>query len=427
MTVYIEKLKLENPHGLVYLTLCDFVLGTHGKGQYTYEDAPIRTDLIRNDIISSLEKHQIFLAKHYGLDGICIDKLINSDNLLDYYIEIPTGHIKYYNTVDLISLSKKNKIIFTDFEEGGSINVVWHDIYGQRKYSSFTKFLIESGINFKNVIFASSNFEKNKICKEIKMFQMWLLMQSLSVNYVQDIILNNNKQQYLDILSTKKYEKFAVFKNWRARRWRLVLLSILNDSKLLDKIDWSLIGEFGHRFFDDDSLDFKIENFIKTNNLEWLNNSKFKDQVIKFMDDHSHSLPKFLFDSDKINRHAHLYLDEFHLKRYMYSIDVDTANLMTEKPIKSFLQGSMPILIYPSVNSRYLEKIQSLGFKLLDTEFDKSTNIDELIISAGNKIQNLYNLNIEPKLDDILHNFELCTNKQQLVNYFVQPLIEAFK
>jgi len=428
MTIYIEKLKLEKTERLIYLTLCDFLLGSHNENRYNYENVPVRTDLICDDIISVLSKHNIFLGKNYGLNGISITTLLESnESNNNLYIEIPTGHIKYYSISDLIKLSLKYKIIFTDFEEGDSTNLVWFDIDNKKRASRFSKFLIDSKINVDNVFFTSASFEKTRICKEIKIFHIWLLMQTLTVPYVHDILLNNNKQKYLDILSTKKYEKFAVFKNWRARRWRLALLGILDDTQILNNIDWSLIGEFGHRSTDLKEIDFNITHFLRKGNVDWLNNSSFKNQVTTFIQKNSGILPKFLSEYDKTFQHAHFYVNEKNIKTYMYSIDVDTANLITEKPIKSFLQGSMPIVIYPFLKCQYIEKIQSLGFKLLDTEFDNSHDLENLMIKASNKIHYLYNSNIEPNLNDILHNFDLCVDKSKLVEYFTQPLIDTFK
>lgn len=428
MAVFFEKLKLEiKDVPQVHLTITDFVIGDHGKGIYSYQDFPHEVELIRDLIIEGLERNNIFLSKHYGVDGISIHELLNKDGLNDYYIEIPVGHIMYYNVSDLVTLSNKNKIIFEDLEEGDNSMFSWFDSNNIKHSGNFSKFLKESGINIDNVYFASPNFEKNRLCKEIKLHKMWLLIQSLCVPYVKDILKNNNKQKYLDILETKQYEKFAVFRNWRARKWRVVLLSLLHSNGMLDNIDWTLIGEYGHLKYDLKTIEFSRDHFLKYASEEWLNSSMFKLHVDRFFEDNMHQLPKFLLDTDTTYQFSHMHLEPFQIKRYKYAIDVESATLMSEKPIKAFLQGSMPIIVYPYANGKFIEKLKSFGFKMLEADFDGTSTVDDLVVNAAKTIKSLHDSKIEPKAEDIIHNFELCVDKHKLASYLIQPLIDTFK
>ena len=109
MAIFIEKLSLgvTTPRQ-VHLTITDFVTGDHGSGVYTYQDFPHDTSLIRDLILTELEKSNIFLGKNYGLQGISISNLLNNDySDRNYYIEIPVSHIQHYNLQDLVLLSYK--------------------------------------------------------------------------------------------------------------------------------------------------------------------------------------------------------------------------------------------------------------------------------------------------------------------------------
>lgn len=426
MAVFIEKLSLEEVMpNLVHLTITDFVRGDHGKGTYTYQDFPHDTAPIRDLILTELEKSNIFLGKNYGLQGISINNLLNNDySERDYYIEIPVGHIYYYRLRDLVLLSNKYKIIFVDIEEGNTAQFVWTDYNNVKHKTKIKKFLKESGINVDNVYYASPSFEQIKICREIKLYKIWILMQALCTPIVQDIIQNNNKQKYLDILETKPYEQFAVFRNWRAKRWRVVLLSLLYDKNVLADIDWSLVGMYGHLAYDRKNIEFSKDDFLRYVPQHWLNHSNLTSIVDKFFKDHNNILPKFLLDTDTVDTFSSMKLDTDQFKKYRYSIDIDDAAILSEKPVKSFLQGSTPILIFTFPNG--IDKLRSFNFKFPDYDFNNFPCNDNVINQVANTIKFLHDSKITLDIDDIVHNFELCADKHKLVSYLVQPLVNVF-
>lgn len=426
MSILIEKLMLEDQlPNQVYLTLTDFVRGDHGKGYYTYQDFPHDTSLIRDLILTELEKSNVFLGKHHGITGISINNLLNNNHSgYDYHIEIPVGHICYYNLQDLILLSNKYKLIFVDIEEGNTCPFKWTDHSNVTHNSKFKKFLKESGINIDNVYYASPSFEDIRLCREIKFYKIWILMQALCTPIVQDIIENNNKQKYLDIIRTKPYEKFAVFRNWRARPWRVVLLSLLYNNKVLDNIDWSLIGDYGHFKFSRKTVEFRKDDFLRLMPYDWLNRNNFTSTVDNFFTDHESVLPKFLLDTDTVDKFSVMKLNADQFKKYCYSIDVDDAGMITEKPVKSFLQGSTPILILGYSNG--IDKFRSLDFKFPDYDFNNLPCNDNTIKQAADTIKFLHDNNISPNIDDVIHNFEMCVDKHKLVSYLVQPLVDMF-
>lgn len=428
MSIFIEKLSLgkSNPDQ-IHLTITDFVLGDHGKGYYTYQDFPHDTSLIRDLILRELEKTNIFLGKHYGLSGISLNKLLDNNYSFEhnYYIEIPVGHIQFYKITDLVALSNKYKIILVDIEEGGTSLFNYLDYNNTLQLVDIRSFIKKSKLNVENIYYASPSFKQTGLCKEIKLHKIWILMQSLCVPFVQDIIQNNNKQKYLDILEKKQYEKFAVFRNWRARKWRVALLSVLYKNNMLDNIDWSLIGQYGHLTYDIKTIEFKKDYFLKYASQEWLDSSKFKGLIDDFFCNNESILPKFLLETDTTDKFSLMRINEDQIKKYRYSIDVDNATMMTEKPVKSFLQGSLPILIYTFPNG--VETLRSFGFKLPDYDFNSLCSMEDTVLQAGNTIRCLYEKSTTPNLDDIVHNFELCVDKHTLASYLIQPLVNALK
>ena len=426
MAIFIEKLSLgvTTPRQ-VHLTITDFVTGDHGSGVYTYQDFPHDTSLIRDLILTELEKSNIFLGKNYGLQGISISNLLNNDySERNYYIEIPVSHIQHYNLQDLVLLSYKYKLILVDIEEANTCQFRWIDRNNFIHKSKIKKFLKESGINVYNVYYASPSFEQIKLCREIKLYNIWILMQALCTPVVQDIIQNNNKQQYLNILETKPYEQFAVFRNWRARHWRVVLLSLLHNNKVLDNIDWSLIGEFGHLTYNRKNIEFNKDDFLRYVPQDWVSHSNLMSVIDEFFTAHNNILPKFLLNTDTVDKFSSMRLDADQFKKYCYSIDIDDATMLSEKPVKSFLQGSTPILIFTYPNG--IDKLRSLNFKFPDYDFNNFPCNNNIINQAADTIKFLHDSKITPNIDDVIHNFEMCVDKHKLVSYLVQPLVDVF-
>jgi len=428
MSINIEKLRLENKHSvLTRLTLTDLIFENDMKKNITYNDINIRTDLIRDKVVEKLKEHNIFLGKQYGVKGIPIKKLLEESTSLDYHIEIPTGHIINYNIQDLRQLSFKHKIIFVDFEESNVAPIKWIDDSQQERKTFFNEFLKISGFNLNNTYFASPNIEKNRICKDINFYYIFVVMASLCSNITIDILLNNNKEQYIEILKNRPYEKFFIFKNWSARPWRVALLSILNKHRILDEIDWSLVGEYGpHKF--NDNKDFVKEYFSKYTNNKWIEENYFKEEIQQFFVERINELPKFLYEheySAKVESIDVWTSPINDLKKYRYSIDVESCSFLSEKQVKSFLMGSMPFVIYPYKTNRYIQQLKHLNFNIVDVELEKK-NIESHLENSADKIIFLKENDICPDIAEIIHNFEMCVDSNKLVDYVTQPLIDTF-
>lgn len=435
MSTYIEKLKLPaNP--LLYsiendvrirLTMVDFLLGDHTLGYYNYQPFPYKTSLIKDGVVNKLAQHNIHLGKFFNVDGIDIEILLANSWEDQYIIEIPLGHLQYYQTNQLVELADRYKIIMTDIEEGNNHTMFWwgpnqkHIMQG-----TFREFVLNSKINEKNIYLASSRFERVRVCKEIHLYGLWVVLQSLTTPFVIDIIENNNKQKYLDIIEKKSYEKFAVFPNWRARYWRVILLSLLNEKHLLEHIDWSLIGEYTLFLPNHDYKNFNRQFFTKYTSERRLGINNYDEITNRFFDKYQHQLPKFLYGNESDNVMTYMYLPEEDIKKYKFSITIERPWL-TEKTVKSFLRCSSPIILYPYKNCTYLDKIRSMGFKIEDLGLNKQASGDNVVENAATLVENLYNSSAEPNLDDIINNFELCVDKEKLENYLIQPLVEAFK
>lgn len=424
MSVIIEKLRLdEKDIPQVYLTTTDFVLGDHSKGNYSYENHSYNVEIIRDLILNDLDKHDIYLGKHYGLRGISIEELL-SNNFSEFIIEIPVGHIQYYDIEQLNLLSQRNKIIFADLEEGDNARFKWYDTQRTLHLDFFTDFLKNTYLNIDNVFFASSNFKKNRLCKEIHFLNIWVLMQSLSIPYVQEIIQDKSVyNHYLDLLTNKKYEKFALFRNWRVRTPRLILLSLLHKNHSLKDIDWTLIGDFGPRTYDIKEPGF----FYNESIMEHISSGPFAECTDNFLLQHKKILPKFLYETDSTLSSANMHLESADFKKYRYTIDVESAMLISEKMVKGCLQGSMPIIVYPFLNGNFIQRITSIGFRIIDLGLDKVSNYNELLLHASNQIKLLNDNKIEPLLEDIVHNFNMCVDKYKLASYITQPLVDAFR
>ena len=418
--VRIEKLALaHNISNEKPLTLIDFLLDNHLSGDYEFfsEVKNLPPTTIKADIIAILLKNNISVGSLFDTQGINIKDLLESDNYKDLIIEIHNNHLKFYNISDLISLSNRNRIIITDIEEGFCYRTVWKNTEGKEITDTFQMFLQHSGINNNNIIALSSNFQNNNFCKEIKLYGMWVLLTVLSTKFSIDLIENaSKKEEYKNILCTKEYEKFAVFKNWRPRKSRIILLSLLNKSKLLDNlIDWSLIG-------DTDPIRYKDTNAkFKQKQKKWMRTHTYRAEIDNFF--RKHSLPKFLDADNTGNQWINLSADD--CKKYAYSIVVESSPQITEKTVKNFLLGYIPIVIYPYTNSLYIKQIKELGFYILDEKFDNHASIDSVINTAYSTITDLLLTPTKNNNEHLIKNLHLCTDKQILCDYICQPFIDA--
>lgn len=429
MSVYIEKLKIDTGSHPVCLSIVDFILGDFSKRGFYFTDDITKTSVVKNLISKNLNDNEIFVGKQYNTAGIDIDVLLN--NNIDIVVEIPVQHLRFFDISKLVELSKKNKIILTDLEEGNSYFFSWFEPSTNiRKNGDVDSFLKRNGFNINNVLFLTTAFDKVKFCKEIKILNFWVVITALCSPFVLDIINNNTQQKYIDLIKNKQYEKFAVFKNWKARKWRVVLLSLLNHKKLLDHIDWSLIGETVKMSVATDYLsvgEFKKEHFLKFTTPEWQNNNPYQTKIDTFFQDHWHNLPKFLNHDEKICNDMVIKTSEKDINKYKFSIDIETYTTMSEKLVKSFLLGYIPIVAYTSIKSRYIDQIKKLGFTVIDESFDNCDSIDEIVLKMCEKIENLYETGETFSSESIIENFRLCTDKELLASYISQPLINVFK
>ncbi|MEY2867943.1 MAG: hypothetical protein RIR01_343, partial [Bacteroidota bacterium] len=281
MNTFIEKLKIDTGSKKIYLTVVDFVLGDFSEGIFPFTDNLSKTQPIKNLILSNLEQNQIFLGKHYGTTGIEINKLLQDSNT-NYIIEIPLGHLQFCNIADIVKLSHTHKIILTDLEEGNSYIFQWTDPKTKQLVKGKLElFLKSNGLNIDNIFFASPSFTKTKFCREIKFYGFWIILTALCSPFILDMIENNSKEKYIELLKSKNYTTFAVFKNWRARKWRVVLLSLLHYREILPAIDWSLIGE-SHPVNNNNTKKFDITHFTKFASPEWLASTTYKTYIERF-------------------------------------------------------------------------------------------------------------------------------------------------
>lgn len=425
MPVFIEKIKIDNNNNRPFWSFIDFVLGNFSNAEFYFTDDTSKTSIVKNLILAQLEIHNIFLGKNYGTIGVSVDQLLNDDT--NFIVEIPVGHLQFCDVQKLVTLSTKNKIILTDLEEGNSYFFTWIDpITNASRTGKIDDFLKTTGINVENVFFLNTGFNKIKFCQEIKILNFWVVVTALCSPFVLDIINNGTQQKYIDLIRTNHHKKFAIFKNWRARKWRVILLSLLYNKQLLHDIDWSLIGEY-HPFLNKHTIPtFELTHFLRFTEPGWVDNNPYKNELDKFFNDNINQLPKFLeHDYSEINSDSLIQTYEHDIKKYRFSIDIESHTSMSEKIVKSFLLGYMPIIAYTSRKSHYIKQIKKLGFRVLDEEFDDCNSVDDIILKMYTKIEYLHNNNLSPSIDDLVTNFCLCTDKELLAKNMSQPLIDS--
>lgn len=426
MPTFIEKLKSPVVDSLTRLTLIDLIHGNHNDSLYSYQNHKFSNYLIKDDVSLSLANNDIYLGKFYGTTGIELSDALDVDRVL--HLEIPVGHIRFFDIDELAKLSFKHKILFIDLEEGNCVKFKWRN-KSKIKIDFFDDFLRQNLLSFNldNLTLISSGFTRSKYCKLISIDKFWVTLTALSTPFIVSMIKNNNQDYYIDLIKNKKHDRFAVFKNWRARQWRVALLSKLHANNMLDVIDWSLIGDYGPLFYDRKEPRFELNDFFQFTDMEWYNRSEFKSLIDNFFNVHLNKLPKFLYNDDVDNDHSIMHTAESDFKKYRFSIDVESGSWISEKLIKNMLLGTMPIVIYPYSKTNHIKKIKNLGFNVLDLSFDNFENIEDLINLSTDFIKMLYQNDMQPAIDDVIHNFEMCTNIDKLSSYVYQPLIDTFK
>ena len=358
----------------------------------------ICADLIGKDVTANLAN--ITLGKYFGTAGINIDLLLSgSVNIENLVVEISIDTVNTLPKIKLKHLIENHIVILNDFEEGGNF-------YGN---ISLENFLIQRNITPKLLFFTGGCFQQRDL-PELNVykivFDFWLLATVFSDEFFYSAIFDQTKKQKLLDQLELVPERFCVFPSLKPRQHRIILLVMLYKLGLLKYCDWSLgleLSKITNHVYDDFNLNSYLEHEHATS-----------FDVLNFIN--NHTFPKLL-DGSCVNFKDLVSPSIELINKYKYYISSETYSgagsntgvFVTEKTYKSFLIGSMPILHTDPSARNY---VNNMGFKCTYASSDPRDicGILELLLN-------------EPySTADRLHNFDLITNKDFLVNSVVQPL-----
>ncbi len=442
----IEKLKIpESVSKKVdhYNTFTDTYLNRSQIDNYiSYEDLNCNTSPLKDTITKTLNSNNIKLGQKYGIDGIDIQYLLQNNT--DYVIELPVHHVHYYNIQDIQELSNKNKLLLLDLEELDTRLIKW----GDNKIDNIVGFISKAKLNTDNVIYCSTHIEKINLkwyCRQHRLVldklnhvivPAWYIMIT-SCSHPDFVEGLDNTETYLQQFEDNSFEKFACFPNMKPNIWRVLLLSMLEDSNILKDINWGLVSK---------PFPFKIdqlqaESFINTyelfaqdlkryNMADWLTKNPVYAKMIKdFFSKYGKDLPKSTFEDDTIDQYGNVMSPFVHsqsqVKKYKYRIEIERNNVISEKFVKCILSGAFPLYIHTH-KSNYIPLLQEMGYIVPQLNLNVLDSTLERIQEVFKVIRILNNSKSTPSDEDILHNIKLTCNKDFLSNIFTKPLVDTF-
>ena len=389
-----------------------------------------------NPSVSSQATRQTFLDQFadkvsFGsLEGLTDHEQViqcNKDTVLDMSITV----FLEYPPTELAEILKVYRVTITDWEEG----VLGQDF---KIYKNFIDKVIKMKVMPRELIYVSFNFGLKDIPSlNIKTITVpfWIMITAWDCPW---IVKAWDDPQYRDsflskIYTSKRY-KTAMFPNYKARPVRLFTLALMDEANLLDKTDWSLVGQQE----DNTTAKWTEKNLYvgwdeKFSTFGLKDNKEFDTKVNNFLEKRGEELPKHL---PRLGSGVMSFMNfpEEYIGTYDWSITIETlpglripyANgllgAITEKVFKCFAVGTMPLMISELGSEEYLN---SIGFKVHSTGTDKMRNFERArgIVEHFKYIEDN---NIKPNIDDVMHNAKLMVDKEFLCSKITGPILEYF-
>lgn len=351
----------------------------------------------------------------------------NEDTVLDMSITV----FLQYDLDKLADILKVYRVTITDWEEG----TMGQDFF---IYKNFIDKVFKMKVIPRELIYVSFNFGLKDIPSlNIKTITVpfWLMVTAWDCPWITRAW---DDPQYctslLGQIYTSKRFKTAMFPNYKARPVRLFTLALMDEANLLDKTDWSLVGQQE----DNSAITWQEKNMYvgweeEFSNHGLQNKEEFNTKVNNFIERRKQELPRHL---PRLGTGVMSFLNfpEEYIGTYDWSITVETlpghripyANgllgAVTEKVFKCFAIGTMPLMISESGSEEYLN---SIGFKVHNTGTDHMRNFARArgIVDHFKYIQEN---NIKPDIDDIMHNATLMVDKEFLCSKITGPILEYF-
>ena len=351
--IYSKK-KSEQMPGLVEMFI--------GQGAATGIKLPITLDNIAihfgQDIISALAEYDIHLGTTYGAKGIELNDFLDLPHM-------PDNTVFELCAETYRRLPKATRLKIKEREH----NVVLQD-YMQVLYE-------KNRIDFKTIKGTADGIP------------IWILAT------LADHIQNNNIPDTLVLSQNPKLASVLINK---PRKFRLDMLEQLYQHNLLDRCEWSMCV----------ILPPNVDNAKRM-----LMNNKHPF-VIRHMD----QLPRY---TSTINNYGDcVQLPEQYHGQFKWMICCETYDdvpFVTEKTIKAFISGAVPLTVAPPGFNKLLE---DMGF-CFPGDYDHLSGI-ERIKEICNILENDHN-NYE---ECVQQNFALISDKHKIVNLIAQRIQEQF-
>lgn len=386
-----------------------------GVSQYPNHLVPInlQTHVLKDTFLSMCKDKIEFDISMSNIDPIA-DK--------DTYIEFDISTFMNYNGVELSKILQTHKVIICDFEDGFG----GKDIHNK----NFASYIMSMHIIPREVLYLSTNVEDFELPQlNIKgvSLPVWMHITIACTGFLCHAYRDNSaRQHYLDMLDSDN-KNFALCLNYKPRVPRLAFLAELHRRKILDTLDWSLVGydlDLQNPFTDHTQKQALHDNDNdKFNMLQQQYKEKYYDIVTDFID--SVQLPKYMFrDSNIVSISPEL------VGKYYWHVVSETIlqfrngfinnGIVTEKTFKAMIAGAMPLICGPNGTDSYLEK---LGFKIHRTDIDEYDNLDKSFRLAD-CYQDLQKRQQLPNKQDVMHNAELLLDKKFVCSKIIQPLMD---
>lgn len=355
--MYIEKIANVTSHEDSQPGLIDMLVGDTRKS-YSEQFTKHIKKYYGKKVVQQLHNRDIFLAEQFGPNGVKAIELlagkftVNPNTIFE--VDIPTFNSLPVRTRTM--LSDLYTIVIHDYMEGG-----W---FFKKEHSQNSNTLLSSG----------------SLDSGVPVFLM--------CTYANSVESGNICSTFPD--ETKK--RLAIMPVHKARPWRLDMLHALDQAEIIDEIDWSLWLNFNET-----DVPSHFEQSKNVTTARWKTASehpfviKYKNQLPKkldIIDDFYDCLPMNLLYHGKYKWHicTETYMDKFFL---------------TEKTVKSFIAGHVPLTVAKPGFNKFLE---DYGFKFVG-DYDQLGGQERI-----DKIVEILSTDHRDYTDIARHNYDLITD-----------------
>ena len=398
MTLNIETVQplMRCSIGLV-TQLCSNVINPN---EYALGYQWVHVKEVLGDLVhEALKAHDITLGKQYGGSGIDIRLLLSTNDNDDNYYEVCANHILslQWSARKIKKLFKQNKLIIFDYTEGG-----YYISKLLTQYPTEIKQARDIIYNCMCSVDNSGDWNLNSIPAN-KRLEIPAFIYGTGTYY--------QCNPFSDTPLNKPLNKILLPIH-KARRWRVEVLTIMEEKGLLDQTDWSL-----HYINNSDVT--KIGSFHSSPALVNIlhENEIYSDTDSAFIKKYLDELPKNLIGDciDKFSDHMQLHNA---WQEYNWYIGVEThydKMLITEKTLKGYALGVPTISLSAQNFNSYLARY---GFQI-DGDYDTGETLKERVEAAIEHMQTT-----SGDKDKAKHNQMLLKNNTFLASLIVDPLVK---